>query len=196
MLKKATVEWRDLYGDGGRLSLWTEYEVGAALYSDVLADSPITVFKDEHTGTFVGLETDTPEAVPIHAELLHAQPYPHVDLLQAGLIDLHPADALLWGFQHLVPQPQTGGERVASTGAAHLGRALTPDERTFLREYSEGLRARLGADYDTPEAEMERLRTLPARRAEVNAKMPSLEQRRRDIARLRARYGLEEESNS
>ena len=102
MAKTATVEYRNPHPDGGSLTVWTS-SVNLVPVAEFLDDSSIVLFRDELTDAFVGLETDYPQGVSRDAERLRALPLEHLNVPTAGLRDIHPAEALLWGFKHLFP---------------------------------------------------------------------------------------------
>ncbi len=99
---KAVIAWHDRLG-GEQLCLWTAnaYKDDAAAYADFLGDTTITVFHDDRTEAFVGIDIDYLSDVLKHEALLRTQPYPLVELLNAPLAGVHPVDALLWGYHQL-----------------------------------------------------------------------------------------------
>ena len=119
------IAWDKTLG-GGRLCLWTAnaYEDGAAPCADFLDGTTITVFLDDRTAAFVGIETDYPAAVLEHEALLRAQPYPLVTLLNAPLRGVHPVDALLWGCHQLTAKGRKTGAEVYNLLQRRVDRQL------------------------------------------------------------------------
>lgn len=100
--KKATVTFVEPNLDGGALHVWAEGE-GTA-YGDFVGDSTITLFQKPDTGAFVCLKAPDPREVPEHIEAVRAVPLEPIDVPAAGLYGVHPAEALLWGYEHLYPK--------------------------------------------------------------------------------------------
>ena len=110
MALTATVKFADVHG-GGMLTLWTRdpNDPRVTYGDDVGPFSPsgaLEVYRDERTEEFVGLWHEQPGRILDDYAFVRALKLPEVDVPQAGLRQVHPADALLWGSQHLVPRPE------------------------------------------------------------------------------------------
>ena len=104
MALKVVLYWSTPHGSNdGTLSLWLADAKGLFPVGNSVDDTSFTMFDDEDSYAFVGLQTLEPEDARYYADILLRQPYPLVDVPQAGLQGVHPAEALLWALEHLRP---------------------------------------------------------------------------------------------
>ncbi len=110
MALTAKVRFADVPG-GGMLTLWTRgVDDARVTYGDDVGPSApsgaLEVYRDDETEAFVGLWHEQPWSFLEDYSFIRTLELPQVDLPQAGLVGVHPADALFWGYQQLTPYGQ------------------------------------------------------------------------------------------